>query len=135
MQRLRILIGGMAVALFMVPLLAIPDEFNFGPCNPKVEGVFWLATTGTCYEVKATCKGIGGSPELVFNRSFDVFSLFTTGGDPTCSIESEDTLRAQESLKGGCKATDGAETKLELKRNDDLCTPGCEKPDKVTGCP
>ncbi len=133
MQRFKMFIGVVAVVLFMVPFLAAGTE-GAGPflCDEKVDEVFWLNFPGACYQLKASCKGSAAGLYVSFTRDEDDFSLYTEG-DPSCKIESCDDDQAVTALKGACSHDDG-QTKLELKRRDDLCEFSCEKPDKDGGC-
>jgi hypothetical protein len=132
MRKLLMIIGAIGVTWLLVPYAQAYESHGPWECNESVDEVFWVTSPGTCYQLKAGCKGSAAGAWVEFERYYDEFEV-STDGDPSCEIESEDSWRNVSALKAACDNGDG-QTKLELKRRDDLCPVTCEKPDKILGC-
>jgi len=132
MRKLLMILVAMAVTSLLVPYAQAYEPHGPWDCDESVDVVFWVAGVPACFQLKAGCKGSAAGAQVLFERHYDEFEV-STDNDPSCEIESEDSLRSVSALKASCDHGDG-QTKLELKRRPDLCPETCEKPDKILGC-
>lgn len=122
--------------------------WGIGPvdCNPKGEATEFNPATGTCYRLKASCKGNAQDEGCVKGAVTPPVSTFLgtipgsasvisdCGGYSCTGLAVDPPDVKASSVKASCKWSGGASVKASLKEDLKLCVPCCLKPNKTTGC-